>query len=157
MDNGGRPFLVQFTSSKVVVFVTDNDEDNPMSFKKKVLESSYSKKWIGDINGKYPGNSILVKVAGNKYIFIGESIQRFSLLDGDDISSYHSNVGNSGVPYPYLIGEKYTYLMLDWVAIPNSLLTLNGEIYEQYYFKFDKTQKIKVKKIHKKILHKRVW
>ncbi len=57
----------------------------------------------------FKGNSILVKLDDDKYIYIGESIFKFKAKDR--IINYLSPVGNSGVPYPYAVGEKYLYPM----------------------------------------------
>ena len=54
-------------------------------------------------------------------------------LKNDMIKSYISPVGNSDVPYPYIIGKNYTYLILENKIIPNNILDLKKCIYSQYY------------------------
>jgi len=73
----------------------------------------------------YGGNSLLLKVRRdkNEYVFIGESVFFFATPADDPIFEYHSPVGNSAVPYPYAIGKKYTYLMIEMIFVPNSTLT----------------------------------
>jgi hypothetical protein len=43
-----------------------------------------------------------------------------------------SDIGNSDVPYPYAIGEKYTYIMLDFVYHQTSKIDLNS-VYQYHY------------------------
>jgi hypothetical protein len=62
--------------------------------------------------GKYfDGNSILLNLSKNKYVYIGESIYSFETKN-DKILEYHSPVGNSDVPYPVAVGEKYVYFLI---------------------------------------------
>jgi len=70
----------------------------------------------------YGGNSVLLKLQNNKYIFIGESIFSFSTPSNDKITSFSSPMGNSAVPYPFAVGHKYTYLFLEHIYVPNSTL-----------------------------------
>ena len=65
------------------------------------------------------GNSILVNKNDKDYIFIGECVYVFQ--PEDKIVKYFSPVGNSNVPYPYAIGEKYIYFMIDY-----NFVLLNG-------------------------------
>ena len=80
---------------------------------------------------KEVGNSILVK-KGNKYVYIGESVKEF--VTTDNIKKYVSPVGNSAVPYPFAVGDQYTYLMLEGKALPNTSLKGKKDPYEEYYF-----------------------
>jgi hypothetical protein len=85
------------------------------------------------------GNSILLQTATNRYVFIGDCVYEFSLQEGDSVVTYVSPVGNNDVPYPYIIGEKFTYLLLgsgDKLGpnyIPNSALDLSIDVYPQYW------------------------
>jgi len=100
------------------------------------------------------GNSILLHVSGNKYRFIGSDIYDFSPIQGDKIVKYYSDVGNSDVPYPYAIGEKYIYIMLDAVMVPIEMFDMKKDIYSQYYTEIDKktVKKLKVKMVQKRQL-----
>jgi hypothetical protein len=64
------------------------------------------------------GNTILLKIKKDRYVFIGWCIYEF--LTKDDIKEYISPVGNSDVPYPVAIGEKNVYFMLDMRYVPIS-------------------------------------
>ena len=94
------------------------------------------------------GNSILIKLSKHKYISIGWKVEEFKTED--EIVKYVSPIGNSDVPYPYAIGTKYTYLMIENIYIENEFLKIYGneDPYDVYYgFLHDKK-----KKENKKIL-----
>ena len=74
-------------------------------------------------------------------------------IKDDLVKKYISPVGNSDVPYPYIIGKNYSYLILENKYIPNYLLDLKKCIYSQYY---TNTNIINMsKKLNMKILVKR--
>jgi len=64
------------------------------------------------------GNSVLVHLSGNQYMYIGHEIYEFKMED--TVDSYFSLVGNSDVPYPVLLGTQYVYFMLDHCYVPRS-------------------------------------
>jgi recombinational DNA repair protein RecT len=76
----------------------------------------------------------------NRYVYIGAEIYEFKTASGDEIVKYVSNVGNSNVPYPYAIGKKYIYIMLDKVFVDKSKFTKEdmGDVYRVYYDKMAK-------------------
>lgn len=59
---------------------------------------------------KFKGNSILVQISRQKYLFIESTI--YSFQTSDPIQEFYSPVGNNDVPYPVAIGTKFVYLML---------------------------------------------
>ena len=74
------------------------------------------------------------------------------------ISSYFSPVGNSDVPYPYAVGEHYTYFMLDKEMVPTEYLDVKKDGYAQFYGYIDTGKKGAIesskKKYKFKMLHK---
>ena len=137
-DNGGTPFTVKVSKTKVEVFASENDSDSddtngrPNTVLVLTLKSP-EKVFIGKdgANGrKFDGNSILVREARDSYVYIGSEVYRFRTKDG--IERYVSPVGNSDVPYPYAVGRDYTYLMIENVMIPNGVLA-PGDPYPQFY------------------------
>jgi hypothetical protein len=138
IDNGSTPFLVDVFPSKVEVY----KQTAPCVYDKKVLDSSYKDIFIGDnlLNeplwapkGDGKGNSILIQTAPGKYIYIGHEIYSFQTRDGENIKQYYSPIGNSRVPYPYAVGDTYTYFMLDKQTVPNEYLDLKNDVYYQFY------------------------
>ncbi len=71
----------------------------------------------------YGGNSVLLDLGGRRYLYIGFIIFSFTALD--DIHTYVSTMGNSAVPYPYGIGTKNTYCMIEQTYIPNHIIKLH--------------------------------
>jgi hypothetical protein len=66
----------------------------------------------------FDGNTILVKVAPLKYVWIGQSIEEFRALD--EIVFYVSPVGNSDVPYAWARDTKNRgYIFREKVIITN--------------------------------------
>jgi hypothetical protein len=175
IDNGGTPFLVFDYISRVDVYnQVYNAESNQYEIQGKIMESKYNKIFVGDNELNAPdydlkkgtgrGNTVLLQVDKNKYIYIGDGIRSFTTKEGDVIQQYYSPVGNNAVPYPYALGQKYAYLLLDDTYIPLEMFDLTKDVYTQYYgFNLDKKEhdvylekiKDKTKKYPVKILFKR--
>ena len=100
--------------------------------------------YSGGHGDKFKGNSILLHLSGNKYVFIGLSIIQFSLQKGDSVEKYWSPVGNSDVPYPFIIGAKYIYFMMEDMYVsreylPKDLTKIEmTDLFTQYYWKDEK-------------------
>jgi hypothetical protein len=128
-DNGARPFRVQDHGGSVTITQQRwNAEKRTHEPEKELMTVTYEKIFVGS-----QGSSILLKQAQNKYMYIGDTIKTFEPPKGDKILDYHSPIGNSDVPYPYAVGEQYTYLMIADVYIPNGDLDKGKDPYEQYY------------------------
>ena len=136
-DNGSKVFAVYIYNDKVDIYKL-NYEQKP---DKKIKSINYIKLFIGDNTlafknyakkGQEKGNTILLQIDDNKFMYIGEMIKLITIKD-DIIKKYISPVGNSYVPYPYIIGKNYSYLILENKIIPNYLLDLKKCIYSQYY------------------------
>ncbi len=148
-DNGGRPFHVKVRGNDVEIWKNmDTYEVKGGKFvdihkdPKKLYDWTVDDVFVGKKSpgGGYDGlkareadgNSILLK-KGSKYVYIGSEIYEFTPLDGDTIEKYYSNIGNSDVPYPYAIGQKYIYLMIENVAVERGMFDLKDDVYQQYY------------------------
>ena len=86
------------------------------------------------------GNSLLLALdgGGSRHLVIGWKIYEFVLEPGDRVVDYVSTMGNSGVPYPYVVGANNTYLTTENVWMPNELVT-QGEDQEDPYDVFYQT------------------
>ena len=159
LDNGGYPFTVHVFPSHLDIY--NRHQSKP------VYSSKYSLIYIGKnyddyIDGdKWPlvkpsrkdiGNSILF-LNKNVYTYIGSEIYSFR-LDDDIIHSYLSPIGNSAVPYPLAIGDKYTYFMIERKRIENKDLVPDIDPYSQLYNK-KATIPPKIHKLKVKIICKR--
>ena len=153
-DNGGRPFKVVIKDKKVYVYKykkydkttnTDLYSEKSIKYEKKdyfkcenifIGKSPKIKLTIfsGGYGPKFTGNSILLQITKNKYVFIGNKI--FSFTTKAEIKKFVSPVGNSDVPYPYAIDMdgKY-YLMIESVIINKitNIKKYNNDPYEFYY------------------------
>lgn len=138
-DNGSRPFTVKEKNKHISVFYENSDckKDNP------VFQTDYEHLWVGskskfqipeNMAAGQRGNSLLLKIKENSYIFIGWEIYSFSTMKGDEIEKFYSDVGNNDVPYPFAIGKTHIYLMIENVAIRRDVLDMNEDFYTQYYF-----------------------
>jgi len=86
----------------------------------------------------FVGNTILLKLSEKQYIYIGGEIYRFDVITGDKITAFFSDVGNNDVPYPYAVGEKYIYILMEYaVAIEKSWFNMKESIYDQYYLPYN--------------------
>jgi hypothetical protein len=122
LDNGGHPFIVYV--NKEIEITRENG--------KKLCRIPYKKLFASN------GTSLLVKKR-DEYIYIGANIKSFKAHD--EIKTFYSPVGNAEVVYPYAVGDKYTYLMVEDKYIPNEFLT-KEDPYKQYY-DFENVYKIK--------------
>lgn len=177
-DNGGRPFQVIIDKNNVSVYRLDNkeieennDKINKESYKKLVKNFTVEKVYIGKDSkyGKeFDGNSILLELPGNKLIFIGECIYEFELVPGDSIQKYFSQVGNSDVPYPVLLGKNNFYSMIEKqyccrTEFPTDYKVSDYEGAHGYFYgTFTKKGWVspikKIKKLPKlKIIQKKLW
>ena len=151
-DNGGTPFWVVITGKSVTVLknmnkyeLVDGKHTEVQHPCKELFSIKADEVFVGKTSPtgpkSPPGTAILCRV-GSKYVYIGKEIYEFST--NDVISKFYSDLGNSDVPYPYAVGEKYVYIMLDKVAIEKTLFNMKEDIYKQYYENM-KVKKMKLK------------
>ena len=174
-DNGGRPFEVVINSKNVSVYVQTNTKDyDEKEIYDKLFKTFTDVKniYIGkdSKNNSFKGNSILIDSGvNNKFICITNCVFEFELGPDDEVVKYFSQVGNSDVPYPVLLGKKYFYSMIEKTyckreLFPTSYKTSDFEdAHTFYYGNFVKNKgwvseiKDKKKLPKLKILHKRLW
>ena len=178
-DNGGRPYKVIIKGNSLDIFTYDDSVEDINYDDYSILVKSYRKlkkifipKGIDDRGKSWSGgkgNTILAQISGNRYLFIGPWIYEFE-TKGENIVEYHSQVGNSGVPYPLAVGENNVYFLISkgeegylskeyfeefpkkysWAIDGYSRLWGNGE--------FGKSLSKQTKKISKiKVIKKRMW
>lgn len=147
MDNYNYPFKVEITHSNVKIYksITKDTGVNdyttvPFLILKPLRvfigKSPLNKmtKFSGGYGTDFDGNSILIKLNDNKYIYIGDNIFEFTPLS--PIKKYISHVGNNCVPYPYAVDENDNYyLMLENVIVSNIPIKNIDNPYKYYYNK----------------------
>lgn len=162
MDNGGSPFKVYIDKKSVTVFKWDLDASDQIynrykkelrKVKEKFLNQAYTKKvwqtktaqrvFVGGekTNKTERGNSILIQMTDKKYVFVGDTIHSF--FTEEKIKKFISPVGNSGCPYPWALGEKKSYLLIEGIFISNEELSDIADPYS-YYYSLSRPKKTKV-------------
>lgn len=141
-DNGGRPFLVFITDcgERRVVRVYKQDT-NKFYFNENSRNKNYytylvgeycakkvhvgtspecaMTKFSGGIGSYFNGNSILLELDNDRFVYIG--IQVYEFTTDDTITEYLSPVGNNDVSYPFAIGETNVYFMSNHRYVPRSV------------------------------------
>ncbi len=140
MNNGGVQHLAFMNESSAIVYARDYDNNDEFSVCIGVF-SDIKKGFVGeDTNCGYHGNSILIQTNDHNYTYVGSKFYNFRCEE--QILSYHSPVGNSGVPYPVAMTDTQALFMLDRVRVPRTRLQgfvnkyLKGnwaDIYEAFY------------------------
>jgi hypothetical protein len=176
-DNGRRPYLVYINKLNVIVYKIPNDKlipdnmyhekdfKNKWMYTKLVFNKNVKKVYIGknpknikSINHylgqpygvpqhqSADGNSILLQKNNNKYIFIGHYIYQFTMED--KVKKYISTLGNSDVPYPFIIGSKNIYFMLNESYVDKKYLSKDltkenmTDLYQNYYGHLENHEKL---------------
>ncbi|GIL69862.1 hypothetical protein Vretimale_10104 [Volvox reticuliferus] len=70
----------------------------------------------------FGGTSVLLDLGQRRYVFIGLVIYAFTAYD--DIVDYVGTMGNSHVTYPYAVGKKNTYMMIERTYVPNHIVQI---------------------------------
>ena len=130
-DNGGRPFLVYVKGKKVFIYKNNK-------YTKLVKKYIVKKVFIGRSSGPpyadhskkdakhFVGNTILLKLSKNKYVYIGGTIYEFII--NDSIYRYFSLIGRNDVPYPVLLGTDNVYFMLDKKYVSRDMFSKNMKV-----------------------------
>lgn len=104
-DNGGRPFTVILSEN---AFDVQKQSDGT-----SVASGAYEHAHIGGLDG----NSVLLHLEDNMYLWIGWKVIQFQLHENSGgVLRYESPIGNNDVPYPYAItADGATYLFLEQI------------------------------------------
>ena len=167
-DNGGRPLRIVIDENNVSVHINlEKKEDNYRSYNEQPFYNFKANKiFIGKDRGPRPedGNSILLHMRDNEYIYIGMYI--YSFLSKGEIIEHCSPIGNSNVPYPYGIDvDGNYYLFIEDVVLINigdmgEIITTYTESdpYNYYYWPKKEHPKASTEKINKiEVIQKRLW
>ena len=178
-DNGAEPFLVAIKGLHVKIFRIDpkidpyDDIIRKYHYNYLVKEYNAKKVFIGKspknkmtiYNGgygrKFYGNSILLELPDEKYVYIGSEIYQFT--PNNKIISYLSPIGHSITPLPFAINKDNVYFMLDKTYVPIKYLpklnkTQMTDLYSYYYgsYKNIPLEKYAKKMNNVKIIQKRI-
>jgi hypothetical protein len=178
-DNRGRPFRVEIDGKTVDVYKKSqtDDPENDEQYSKHIQTFKAENIYIGKSSGKknihdhtpaqarqFDGNSILLHIKGDEYVYIGHEIYAFHMFD--DFKKYYSPVGNNDVPYPHVLGSEYVYLLLDKEYVERARFPEKQD-WEDVYIPFHGTFSPKkgwvseirefAKKMKTRLIHKRIW
>lgn len=149
LDNGGNPYIVEILGNKKVKIYDNNifeEDEGGYDFPKQlepeiVMELEPLEIFIGKspkntsrvqfseaYGKKFDGNTILLNMGDNEYIFINRNIESFKAKS--KIISYVSPIGGSGVPFPYAIDEKGNFYLL----IEDDIIVLSLRDYDELQY-----------------------
>lgn len=131
LDNGGYPFKVEVLSNCIKVYKLKKPDFEKYEETPILTFNEYIKLYVAKEKPK--GNSLILHLKDDKYIFIGWNIYKITISDG--IKEFHSEINNSDVPYPYIVGNEYTYFLLENEKINNAYIDeySNEDRNEVYY------------------------
>ncbi len=123
--NGQRPYRVHIGDS--TVYIHDNDIDGLYIHHQGPLYcyENIVRVFIGDNYGKQKGNTILLEVKPQHYVYIAGSLYAFETKDV--IKSYYSHLGSNDIPGPVAVGERYVYYMKERRVFDKALFSLETD------------------------------
>ena len=170
LDNGGLPFQVRKKGDDVYILKVNDDGKyvDTIATYKNVNRIMKGK----DPKGKEHGNTVIIHLKDKRYLFVGPTVYEFT--SKEPITNYHSEIGNSAVPYPVAETNNYLYLTsgLEDVYFEKDLLSPDTdwatETWGYYYgWLFDKNDtteramhkviKDSTQPIKKKMIHDQLW
>jgi len=175
-DNGSTPYIVYVNSNRTTVsvfgipknrYVKNSDwsahrPDNYGYFTELVKRYKNVRDVMPgvDLAESMSGNSVLIRINRTSYVYIGDCIYSFN--SREPITSYYSNMGNSGVPYPVAVSASYVYFMLDKVYVSKEEFSgidftdpvKVSDIYSNFYTAGEGIRKTRVR--HYRLVKKRL-
>lgn len=141
-DNHGRPFRVDINRGKQTNYVCIYNNETDAVIGEYTPEEIFigqsplnaMTEFSGGHGSDFDGNSILLRVSGLRYIYIGCEIYEFNARA--PITKYVSPVGNNDVPYPHAQDiSGNIYLMLENVVMTMYKMIQNeyNDVYDYWY------------------------
>ena len=103
--NGHRPFRVHIGNTTAYIYNNTSrrlHQQGPLYSYENIVRI-----FLGDNNGKQKGNTILLEIEPQRYVYIGQYLYTFETEEV--IEGYHSYLDSSDIPRPRAVGEKYVY------------------------------------------------
>jgi hypothetical protein len=162
-DNGLKPWIVEDfpRQKKAIIYRNGGDNVTEIVDPVKVSEMKYLALWpssdssaFGDWN---KGNTVLIQKSKNTFVLVYRAVSEFKILDQP--VKYMSPIGNSDVPYPYLIGTEYVYFLVDngdFKYVSKEHVDLTKDVYSQLWAinEFKNAEPLKSTPLKDKILIK---
>ncbi len=83
-------------------------------------------------NKSHDGNTLLLNIGNNDYIFICDNIYKFTLQD--QIIKYYSVLNNDNIPHPIIVGDKHIYNLRNFVYTNKENLNVDVKKYKELPF-----------------------
>ena len=102
------PYMVKYNNKEAYIYKCDNND----KFNKLLKKYKIKKIFIGKDKyyKKSKGNTMLLQISNNKYVFIGGNIYEFKT--NDIINKYYSNtIAGKYYPQPIAVGNKNVYFL----------------------------------------------
>lgn len=151
-DNGDTPFEVNVRGKTVEVCKGAKNADGGYdNYDEQVMKLAVKAVYPGTnlqtpmevrVFGSDPavGNTVLLHVTDDTYIYIGGEIYQFNLQKGETVEAYYSKIGPNDVPYPVLLGSQRVYFLIEHVSVSRELFdryNMNemewADAYQYYY------------------------
>ena len=157
--DGGKPYCIGLEKDTINIYkeigkYSNKYEKEPFLTFKNVEKTFVGKSpknsltsYSGAYGKKYDGNSILINLKDNTYLYIGLSIFKFRA--SSKIKKFVSPV--STIPYSYAIDEENKYYLMNENIIINKL-PKNKQPYNYYYDFADNVKMNQKKTLSKKLL-----
>lgn len=146
-DNYFRPFKVVYDKKNVFIYKKKDKRDIGKKGMYNELITVYPKV-IKFFRGRdesckidphpkckpHHGNSILVEISPQRYVYIGDTVCEFDAPE--PIVAYFSNIGNNDVPYPVAVTENMLLFMLDRKYVARDKFPVKmplSDAYSAYY------------------------
>ena len=107
----------------------------------------------------FDGNTLLIQVEDNEFIYIS-GLEIFKFKTDDKFIEYISLMGNNMVPYPIMVGERYTYFLYHhYKFIENdkieegTLLNVTNNSLDPYGYHLEKCGIDSFKKLELSLIH----
>lgn len=132
--NGGKPYQVEVSKSKIIISDTPDSEDSDNEHSKKEQQimtiENYARVFVDEGND-FEGATVLINVEDLKYMFVFNHVYSFEAEK--PIDKFYVNMGNSNVPYSYAVDEANNYYLLTEGVI----FTTNKEFRDPYNFFYE--------------------
>ena len=127
--NHARPYRVAVHGNTVTAY--GNNISHDWECRRVMLGASEETvEWADWTGPECLGNTILLEIADRRYILISDRIYQFSTEDW--INYFASPIGNNDVPYPYAIGDIYSYILTDMKRAITADLPEASTPYKEY-------------------------
>ena len=166
-DNGGKPFLIIYSTNDVHVYRPPTEVYNNyyINTNNKMTEWHYMKhvRSFKNVKQMFKGTgTMLLHLRNQEYVIITERILSFKIPN--KVLKYQSPIFGSNVTYPYIVDSKQNTYVLDFdkiILIPSTMRkTWSSKNYNNnphgYYYNMTNKEQKQMKKIPFKVLQKRL-